>query len=76
MVPEKDNTILTAVLLLVSLVPVLVSAPQSPIWRTPVLDIMDETIGTLGLHLVAAIRALSPGSSPGLFEAEMARPRS
>ena len=73
---RKTTTILTAVLLLVSLVPALsFSAARLSIGGIPVLDIMDETIGTLGLHLVAAILALAftwflPRE---LFEAEIGR---
>jgi NSS family neurotransmitter:Na+ symporter len=52
----KTTTILTVVLLLVSLGPALsYSAAQLSLWNVPVLDIMDETIGTLGLYFAAII---------------------
>jgi NSS family neurotransmitter:Na+ symporter len=58
---RKNTTILlTGILLIVSLVPALsYSAAHLSLGGIPVLDIMDETIGTLGLHLAAAILALS-----------------
>ena len=56
----KTATILTAILLLVSLGPALsYSAAHLSLWSVPVLDIMDETIGTLGLYLTAIIIALA-----------------
>lgn len=56
----KTATILTAILLLVSLGPALsYSAAQLSFWGVPVLDFMDETIGTLGLYLTAIIIAVA-----------------
>jgi NSS family neurotransmitter:Na+ symporter len=56
----KTTTILTAVLLLVSLGPALsYSAAQLALWGVPVLDIMDETIGTLGLYFAAIMIAVA-----------------
>jgi NSS family neurotransmitter:Na+ symporter len=57
---KRTTAILTGILLLVSLVPALsFSAMRLSMGGIPVLDIMDETIGTLGLHLVAVILALA-----------------
>ncbi|MDP3396935.1 MAG: sodium-dependent transporter [Methanoregula sp.] len=56
----KTATILTAILLLVSLGPALsYSAAQLSLWGIPVLDFMDETIGTLGLYFTAIIIAVA-----------------
>jgi NSS family neurotransmitter:Na+ symporter len=57
---KRTTAILTGILLLVSIVPALsFSALRLSIGGIPVLDIMDETIGTLGLHIVAVILALA-----------------
>jgi NSS family neurotransmitter:Na+ symporter len=56
----KTTTILTAVLLLVSIGPALsYSAAQLSLGGIPVLDIMDETIGTLGLYFAAIVIAIA-----------------
>lgn len=57
---KRTTVVLTGILLLVSLVPSLsFSAMRLSIGGIPVLDIMDETIGTLGLHSAAVILALA-----------------
>jgi NSS family neurotransmitter:Na+ symporter len=57
---KKTAAILTGILLLVSLLSALsYSAARLSIAGIPVLDIMDETIGTLGLHLAAIVIALA-----------------
>jgi len=57
---RKTVSVLTGVLLLVSLVPALsFSAMNLSLFGVPVLDIMDETVGTLGLHLAAALLAIA-----------------
>jgi NSS family neurotransmitter:Na+ symporter len=58
---RKNTTLLlTGILLLVCLVAALsYSAAHLTLGGIPILDIMDETIGTLGLHLAAAIIALA-----------------
>jgi NSS family neurotransmitter:Na+ symporter len=56
----KTTTILTAILVLVSLGPALsYSAALLSFWGVPVLDIMDETIGTLGLYVAAIVIAVA-----------------
>jgi NSS family neurotransmitter:Na+ symporter len=75
---SRRNTVvvLTAILLLVSLVPALsFSAMSLSLHGIPVLDIMDETVGTLGLHLAAAVLAIAfTWFAPrGIFEAETGR---
>lgn len=73
---RRTVTVLIAILLLVSLVPALsFSAMNLNLYGIPVLDIMDETIGTLGLHLAAAILAIAfTWFLPrGVFEAEIGR---
>lgn len=57
---QKTALVLTAVLLLISLLPALsYSAARLFLFGVPVLDLMDETIGTIGLHLSAAIVAIA-----------------
>jgi NSS family neurotransmitter:Na+ symporter len=57
---RKTVLVLTAILLLVSLAPALsFSAMNLSLYGIPLLDIMDETVGTLGLHLAAAILAIA-----------------
>lgn len=57
---RKTVAVLTAILLLISLVPALsFSAMNLSLYGIPVLDIMDETVGTLGLHLAAGILAIA-----------------
>jgi NSS family neurotransmitter:Na+ symporter len=57
---RKTVAVLTAILLFASLVPALsFSAMNLSLSGIPVLDIMDETVGTLGLHLAAAILAIA-----------------
>ena len=57
---KRTTMVLTGILLLVSLGPALsFSAMRLSIGGIPVLDIMDETIGTLGLHFAAVILALA-----------------
>lgn len=57
---QKTTAVLTAVLLLVSLLPALsYSAARLLLFGIPVLDLMDETVGTIGLHLSAAVVAIA-----------------
>ena len=57
---KKTAAILTGILLVVSLLPALsFSAANLSLGGIPVLDFMDETIGTLGLLLAAAIVAIA-----------------
>jgi NSS family neurotransmitter:Na+ symporter len=57
---KRTTMVLTGILFLVSLGPALsFSAMRLSIGGIPVLDIMDETIGTLGLHIAAMILALA-----------------
>ncbi|OPX64883.1 MULTISPECIES: sodium-dependent transporter [unclassified Methanoregula] len=73
---RKTAGILTAILLIVSLAPALsYSAMNLSLHGIPVLDIMDETIGTLGLHLAGAIVAIAfTWFVPrGIFEAGVGR---
>jgi NSS family neurotransmitter:Na+ symporter len=57
---KRTTAVLTGILLTVSLVPALsFSAAHLSIGGIPVLDIMDETIGTLGLLFVAAILSIA-----------------
>jgi len=57
---KKTSFFLTGVLLLASLLPALsYSAAHLSLYGIPVLDIMDETVGTIGLHLSAAIIAIA-----------------
>lgn len=57
---KRTTAVLTGILLMVSMVPALsFSAADLSIGGIPVLDIMDETIGTLGLLLVAAILSIT-----------------
>jgi NSS family neurotransmitter:Na+ symporter len=52
--------VLTAILLCISLLPSLsFSAMNLTLGGIPLLDIMDETVGTIGLHLAAAIFAIA-----------------
>lgn len=56
---RRTTVVLTAVLLLASLAPALsFSAARLSLGGIPVLDLMDETIGTLGLLMAAALVAL------------------
>jgi NSS family neurotransmitter:Na+ symporter len=57
---KRTTAVLTGILLLTSLVPALsFSAARLSIGGIPVLDLMDETIGTLGLHVAAAVFAIA-----------------
>jgi NSS family neurotransmitter:Na+ symporter len=57
---KRTTVLMTGILLVVSLVPALsFSAAHLSIGGIPVLDFMDETLGTLGLHLAAAILAIA-----------------
>ena len=57
---RRTATVLTGILLVVSIIPALsFSAAQLSLGGIPVLDLMDETIGTIGLHLSAAIMAIA-----------------
>ena len=57
---KRTAVLLTGILLIVSLIPALsFSAARLSLGGIPVLDIMDETVGTLGLHLAAAILAIA-----------------
>jgi len=57
---RKTAGVLTGVLLVVSILPALsFSAAQLSLYGIPLLDLMDETIGTIGLHLSAALLAIA-----------------
>jgi len=57
---RRTTAVLTGVLLVVSIIPALsFSTVQLSLGGIPVLDLMDETIGTIGLHLSAAIMAIA-----------------
>jgi NSS family neurotransmitter:Na+ symporter len=57
---QKTAAVVTAALLLISLLPALsYSEARLSLFGIPVLDLMDETIGTIGLHLSAAILAIA-----------------
>ena len=57
---RRSTAVLTGILLVVSLIPALsFSAARLSFGGIPVLDLMDETIGTIGLHLSAAIMAIA-----------------
>ncbi|MDO9035990.1 MAG: sodium-dependent transporter [Methanoregula sp.] len=70
---RKTTVILTALLLLVTLLPALsYSAMHLSVNGIPLLDIMDETVGTLGLHIAAILLAVAFTSfiSPQVFFSE------
>ncbi len=74
---QKTATILTGVLLAVTLLPALsYSTPGLSIAGEPVLDFMDRTVGTLGLHLTAILLAIvfTTCAPPSLFYAETGGP--
>jgi NSS family neurotransmitter:Na+ symporter len=53
---KKSTAVLTGVLLVVSMFPALsYSAASLSLFEIPFLDIMDETVGTLGLHIAAVL---------------------
>jgi len=57
---KKTSLLLTAILLGASLLPALsYSAAHLSLYGIPLLDLMDETIGTIGLHLSAALVAIA-----------------
>ena len=71
---KKTTAILTGLLLLVTLVPALsYSAMQLTVTGIPVLDVMDDTFGTLGLHITAVLVAVAFTSflSPDAFHREL-----
>lgn len=56
---RRAAAIMTGFLLLTSLLPALsYSAMRLSLFTVPVLDLMDETVGTLGLHIVAILLAV------------------
>ncbi|MDD5187332.1 MAG: hypothetical protein PHF57_03905 [Methanoregula sp.] len=71
---KKTTAILTGLLLLVTLVSALsYSAMQLTVTGIPVLDVMDDTVGTLGLHITAVLVAVAFTSflSPDVFYREL-----
>ncbi|MDD5142676.1 sodium-dependent transporter [Methanoregula sp.] len=57
---KRTTAVLTGVLLVVSIIPALsFSAARLSLGGIPVLDLMDETIGTIGLLLSAVIMAIA-----------------
>ena len=74
---KKTATILTGILLAVTLLPALsYSALNLTVAGEPVLDFMDRTAGTLGLHLTAILLAIvfTAFAPPALFYAETGGP--
>ncbi|HII98723.1 MAG TPA: sodium-dependent transporter [Methanoregula sp.] len=74
---KKTATILTGILLAVTLLPALsYSALNLTVAGEPVLDFMDRTAGTLGLHLTAILLAIvfTAYAPPALFYAETGGP--
>ncbi|OPY36857.1 MAG: Sodium:neurotransmitter symporter family protein [Methanoregula sp. PtaU1.Bin051] len=56
---KKTAAIMTGILLLTALLPALsYSAMRLSLFGVPLLDFMDETVGTLGLHIVAILLAV------------------
>ncbi len=71
---RKTTVILTGLLLIVTLLPALsYSAMQLSVNGIPLLDVMDETVGTLGLHIAAILLAgaFTWFISPQVFISEM-----
>jgi NSS family neurotransmitter:Na+ symporter len=70
---RKTTVLLTGILLLLTLLPALsYSAMQLSVNGIPLLDVMDETVGTLGLHIAAILVAVAFTSfiSPQIFFSE------
>lgn len=70
----KSTAILTALLLCVALVPALSYSPvRLSLLGIPLLDLMDETIGTLGHHIAAVLVAVTFTAflAPEVFFAEL-----
>ena len=57
---KKTTMILTGFLLIITVLPALsYSAAKLSVYGIPLLDVMDETVGTLGLHIAAILLAVA-----------------
>jgi len=71
---KKTTVILTGFLLIITLLPALsYSAAKLSVYGIPLLDVMDETVGTLGLHIAAILLAVAFTwfLSPEIFWSEL-----
>jgi NSS family neurotransmitter:Na+ symporter len=74
---RKTAVVLTGILLFISLLPALsYSALRLPVYGIPLLDIMDETVGTFGLQISAILLAVTFTSflSSDIFFSELGNP--
>jgi NSS family neurotransmitter:Na+ symporter len=57
---RKTTVVLTGILLIISLLPALsYSTLRLPVYGIPLLDVMDETVGTFGLQIAAILLAVT-----------------
>jgi NSS family neurotransmitter:Na+ symporter len=73
---RKTAVVLTGILLFISLLPMLsYSAQRLLVYGIPLLDIMDETVGTFGLQISAILLAVTFTSflSPDIFFSELGK---
>lgn len=71
---RKATSVLTGILCIVTLLPALsYSTLHLSVQGIPLLDVMDDTVGTLGLHVVAILLAVAFTSfiSPDIFLSEL-----
>jgi NSS family neurotransmitter:Na+ symporter len=73
---RKSTVVLTGILLIMTLLPALsYSAAKLSVFGIPLLDVMDETVGTLGLHIAAILLAVlfTWFLSPDVFWSELGK---